>query len=550
VNFFVNPSVGGSMPTSSSTSPEGGNFRPPPISLLYGGMCSLATRELYQLGQGGWEWGTLAAFATGGFAARQFIKATSDWHKLKRYGQTQDRFHSATKQFGGADMATIKEILDSRFFGKEGGIAPPGSKKTMSIIVPTVLNAATFGQNLIINDPPGEIYSICRKALERANYKIYTLAPFHQSLSAALGGERIVDAGLDIYSSLRPDMDPATVRAQVTRSSRWLVPDKPGMDEKERFFHEDARSLKSFFSLTTLARGRKPSLPESRELMMAGPLELQELLEAAHNSTAFGGLYAELARYWRGILIAAPQQYAGGFGILQQYLGPYDSCSELGRHTAGDGLDPMVLTDPDQKAAVFVMYGLEMMETYSASMAMTLMYLLDSVATGNRGGKCTALIDEAGSMKLPIASMLEFYRKCRLRAVLCWQDLKGQAERNYGTADVHRIMAASQIKVGMNLQELETLEMFSKLCGTKGIDTSTLNDRGGIDEAFPDLSENRSHSSVPLLRVEDIRQMPDDQMLVVGGNVPPFFLNKVPYWQRRSWRKMAGRSPYYREDSI
>jgi type IV secretory pathway TraG/TraD family ATPase VirD4 len=80
-------------------------------------------------------------------------------------------------------MATIKEILDSRFFGEEGGIflgrhispggqqhdvhafgdsnlsiiAPPGSQRTMSIIVPAVLNAATFRQNLILNDSAGEI---------------------------------------------------------------------------------------------------------------------------------------------------------------------------------------------------------------------------------------------------------------------------------------------------------------------------------------------------------------------------------------------------------
>ena len=99
---------------------------------------------------------------------------------------------------------------------------------------------------------------------------------------------------------------------------------------------------------------------------------------------------------------------------------------------------------------------------------MTLTHLFDMVAADPQLGQCTAIIDECGALNMPkLADSLNFYRKAGLRCVMIWQDLAGQAEKNYGKAVVRQIMGASQIKVAMGLQEPETLELFSKLCGTQ-----------------------------------------------------------------------------------
>ena len=301
-----------------------------------------------------------------------------------------------------------------------------------------------------------------------------------------------------------------------------------------------------FLAMKELLEGRKPTLAAIRKHLMNGPAKIQELFLEASGSTAFGGVYAELADSLQGVLAAAPQQFAGGYGIAEQALDIFDDFSAMGKHVSSSTFDPKSLRDPKQKIAVFVIYTLDMMKAYSTAISMTLTYLFDTLAQDERKGAVTALIDECGALTMPLADSLNFYRKVGLRCIMVWQDLAGQAEKNYGRATLKQIMSASKLKIGMGLQEQETLEMFSKLCGTRRASSVSLNDRSALDDALPDLSTTMSVHSIPLMRPEQIRMMGSDKMLVVGGNIPPIVLDKVRYWERRRWRKLAGPSPFYR----
>jgi type IV secretory pathway TraG/TraD family ATPase VirD4 len=220
----------------------------------------------------------------------------------------------------------------------------------------------------------------------------------------------------------------------------------------------------------------------------------------------------------------------------------------MGKHVSESTFDPRSLKDPNQKIAVFIIYTLDKMETYAASIAMTLTYLFDTLAADERLGQVTAVIDECGALNMPkLADSLNFYRKAGLRCLMIWQDLAGQTEKTYGKATMKQIMAGSKLKIGMGLQEPETLEMFSKLCGTQTATGMTLNDRSVASDALPTLNDGLNHHSVPLMRPEQIRTMSSDEILIVAGNLPAMKLQKVRYWQRPGWLKIAGPSPFHRE---
>lgn len=546
-------------------------FRPPLVSAFGCGGWAYASHWLYELGQQGEEWGSLGCLVAGGMAVQQGVKALNDQAKLSLYRRKQRNFKKANDQHGRARYGTVEDIAKSNLFSLDGGlflgthrvspkhvrdvfvsgrvttsiIGPPGTHKTTSITASSLL--AGLNENILINDTC-ECLSICGPALRRAGYRLQILTPFRKRVSELLPGQDIEFVGLDICSSLHPAMSSLSIRTEVQRIMSWIVPDRPHMDEKSQYFYRGGRMIGSFLALYLLSRGHKPNLPDLRKLVMLGPQHLLELFTELEDSSAFGGTVAELARSLGGVLTAAPQQFAGSYGIIEQALDPYDANSELGVFTSSGGIDPGSLTNPDEKVAGFVVFPPETLEVFAPTQSMILTYLLDSIAANNKGGNLTAIFDECGALQMPkLATSLEFYRKtCNLRMALLWQDLTGQALKNYGKAALHQIMSASQVKIGMGLQEPETLEMFSKLCGTQGITNPSLNDRARAGAGFPDMGQNLSHGSVPLLRPEEIRQLPSHQMLVVGGNTPPLILEKVPYWTRPSWKAIAGPSPYFR----
>ncbi len=545
-------------------------FRPPIVSLLFSGAWFYASYVFHFYGQRDIPWATFVSLLCSLLAIGQTVKALDDQLKVNAHRKKQARFKMKSKPHGESRFAKEQDLAKSKDFSKRKGIflgtlpnkkniprdvfydgeasilavAPPGEGKTTNLVIPTILE--NLGQNLICNDPGGEAYALCEPALSAAGVNVVAITPFPNEVSSRIG-RKVTDAGIDIFSSLSPTMEPASLRSHLARSMKWVAAGKPNMDEKSEFFYRSARSLGSFFALTDIIAGEKPTLPSIRRQLMQGPAELSEKFFEASDSTAFSGLYAELARSLGGTLAAAPQQFAGAFSVLEQCVDQYDAFSSLGRHTTGNGFDPSLLKHPTKRTAVFLISTLEMMETVSATTAMTLTYLFDSIAADTQSGSCTAIIDECGSLVMPkLASSLEFYRKANLRTFLIFQDLAGQIEKNFGKAAVKQILAACRYKIGLGLQEPETLEMFSKLCGTQSVQDMSLNDRAGLGDPMPDVTDGQSHKSVPLFRAEEIRTMRSDQLLVIGGNVRPIILNKVAYWQRSKWLKKAGPSPYYR----
>ena len=364
------------MPAAPQSRAQESVFRPPVVSVLYSGVWSFATHQLYFLGQNGWEWGTLAAFATGGMAIGQLAKAVGDRFKVKALRRRVKRFKAGTKKHGRSRFATLDDIKKSKSLTVQQGvflgsfptgkrssadvcatgdvnisiIAPPGANKTMSIGVPTLL--ANLGQSFIYNDPSGEVLSICRAALESMGYKIVLISPFAHQVKELTGFIDVHDGGLDMFASLRLDTPRSQIQEELKAIFKRVIQDVPNMEANARFFYRGGRNLCIYFAIRDIINGRKPSLVSIRRQLMLGPVYLSQTFAEDEDSTEFGGLLAEMAQSFGGVLQAAGPQFSGSYGVAEEHLEPFDGESSLGQHTSRPGLDPGCLKDPQPKNRV------------------------------------------------------------------------------------------------------------------------------------------------------------------------------------------------------
>lgn len=546
----------------------GESYRPPSLSLAYSGVWLIGSRQLYFLGQDGWELAPLAMFVTTGIALGYIGTAMNDAWKGWMHRRKVKAFEEKAQQHGHSRWATVEDIENSPVLNFEQGIllgslqtspdalhdiffqsehsaslfAPAGELKSMSVLAGTLF--ANLGTSAIINDPSGELYSICGPALRKQGYELYVLTPFPEMVTELIG-QLIEDIGLDVFSSITKDTPLHLIRSQLQKIARWVIPDRPGMTEKDAFFYREGRKIFVFLAMHEMVQGRMPTLSEIRRHLMLGPGRLYELFTEAEGCSNFEGVYAELASALAGVLASAPQQFSGGFSLAEQHLDPFDHASAFSLHTQGSKWNPRELKDPNKKIALFVIYTLEMMETYADVLSTTMNYLFDTLAADTQEGRVTVLLDEAGMLKFPLAEKLDYYRKFSLRVLMVWQDL-AQAEANHGKTGMRRIMAASRLKIFMGLQEKEMLELASGMCGTTSIRDMSLNDRANMAAPMPDLSPSLQGKDRPFLRPEEIRLIDRDHLLVVGDRLQPMLLKKLPWWSRPEWQEIAGPSPYYR----
>ncbi|WP_372716132.1 type IV secretory system conjugative DNA transfer family protein [Novipirellula sp.] len=438
-----------------------------------------------------------------------------------------------------------RKTVDLRFDSEGSGsiVSPPGGGKTAKCFCPTLL---TDPGTHIVFDPTLEIYSMTHVARELLGNDVYVVCPHPDDANEILHPDhQITDCGINFFGSSEFKGKPERVRENIKNRVELLLPDNLKTDAKTRFFEIDGRELLEFTCLDELNRGRDITLPNVRERILSGPAELNEAFVEAMESSAFAGELALLANGLNGVLTAAPQQFSGGFGCAKQAIGLYDGYSSVGRHVSGPGFDPALLKTGEKNVTLYICYPGERIKTHQRMAAATMTYLFQQVCKGRPGNCVTALVDEATEIGcFPIARFMNIGRKFNLRIFAAWQELEGQVDEVFGRSGVRQILSASELMWITSLRGPETCETFSKMIGMKGIENLSLNDRPQSTSTMPDQSFGRGHQSVPLIRPEDLQRMDQRLALVLVGANKPMLVNKVGYFEREAFRRIAGPNPY------
>lgn len=136
--------------------------------------------------------------------------------------------------------------------------------------------------------------------------------------------------------------------------------------------------------------------------------------------------------------------------------------------------------------------------------------------------------------KLP--AMATEVRKLGVQMILAFQD-DVQATSRWGDADGMKLLNNMGVEIVLpGVKSGSTLERYSKLTGevevverTTNLDMSSGNSR----------SVGLSTQTRPVMRADEIRQMPDGTGLVVYRNVAPFTIRTIPWWERPGGQELS-----------
>lgn len=540
-------------------------FRPPLISAGLAAGYGYAANWLYQLGQVGYDIGTVGALVTGGMAVREAIRFLDDSYRLRIYRKRQQRFQASGNDHGQARFETYQQIKSAGLLNKQGVelgsfkhgrknypvkydaensavvLGPPGSGKSANIYMRTAL---TDPRSLIINDNSCEILAVTERTRRNLGNKTLVVTP-SPSRVAKIVGRDVEIACLNVYSNLDFAKHPGELRADVSFLTSLWIPKRHDEDGKSKFFRSDGREIIDFITLYLGKKKLEVTLPNIRRMLLVGADEMAEMFAECMNASDFGGVLAEIANGLLMVRMSAPEQYAGGFGVAKQAIGWADHVSEVGQVLSRSTFDVSELKGDQPVTVYFCMPG-ELAETYQPFANALLSYMWRAVCNDTRLNTVTCLLDEcAGLGYLPLFYPLEQGRKHKLRLFLAFQEVAGQAEQIYGKAGLKRIMAAADVVWSSGIRGPETLEMLSKLAGTRAGNNTSFNDRSTFAADRPEQTYANAHASVPLLRPEEIRTLPSDKALVFYRNLQPILLDKRPYFLDPALQALADRNPYY-----
>lgn len=135
--------------------------------------------------------------------------------------------------------------------------------------------------------------------------------------------------------------------------------------------------------------------------------------------------------------------------------------------------------------------------------------------------------------KLP--AMATEVRKLGVQMILAFQD-DVQATSRWGDADGMKLLNSMGVELVLpGVKSGSTLERYSKLTGEVEVLERTTN----LDSGGGGKSVGLSTQTRPVMRSDEIRQMPDGTGLVVYRNVAPFMVKTIPWWERRGGAELS-----------
>jgi type IV secretion system protein VirD4 len=143
------------------------------------------------------------------------------------------------------------------------------------------------------------------------------------------------------------------------------------------------------------------------------------------------------------------------------------------------------------------------------------------------------LADEAGRTKIP--TLADDAATVRSRGIVLWisvQDIR-QLELVYGKALAHTLINNTDTTIFYRPNDKSTAEYMEQLLGRKSGFASSHQERKGDS-----TSEGKSEQAVPLMTVQEIMQMEDEEIIIRHRNLPPIRAYRIDW---RDFPELAAR---------
>lgn len=381
-----------------------------------------------------------------------------------------------------------------------------GSKKTRSVIMPTIKVLGYAGESMIIHDTKGELYARHSRELSDLGYNIVTLSFRNPSVGNAWN-----PLAIPYVYYLQGDMDKANEFSNDVARSICLAKESNGDP-----YWQTAATDTLFGLLLLLMEYIKESNMPATEVNIANLIKLKRELfnnkksQSPKNTDIWKWasenelIYAALS----GTVLTANDTRAGVIStldaalrtfIINQTLTSMLSNNDVDIASIGNEKTAVFLITPDEKTSMLGIVSLFVQQSYQ--------YLIYKAI--ERGGQIDVrinyILDEFSSLPVigstgDFVSMISAARSRNIRFLIACQSL-GALKKRYGD-EKDAIVANCTNMVFLFSRELELLKYLSELCGSKS-------------------------DGKPNITISELQQLDKDsnQALIFNGRLKPALVN-------------------------
>lgn len=392
-------------------------------------------------------------------------------------------------------------------------IAPTGTGKTTSYIIPNVLNLQA---SAVITDPSGEIYNKTAGYLQTQGFNIKTI--------------NVRDIGNSFYFN---PLHRASTFTEIKKVSEVLINSAfPGSRGDQSFWNDSAKNI-----LNVLIRCLKNEKTEHQNLH-----NLRYLLNTfgsdgspLNDFVARNTIDDQLTRdEFKGIISNDEKVIQGAVATAKTSLDKF-SDPELCELTAKETLNFETLRT--EKTVLYLIIPEHEIQYYGFFLSLLYSQIFSMCMDLPKDDKpylpIYFLLDEFGNMgKLPsFSNIITTLRKRKCSCSLVLQDIE-QINNIYGKSEASTIVnggCSSKIFFpGLSLQTCEELERTLGKATIRYMESGT-HKIGEETDTARDMTVGRS-----LLTADEIRTMNDNQAVFITGNKRPVMLKMKPYYRNRT----------------
>lgn len=387
------------------------------------------------------------------------------------------------------------------------------SGKTRTVVLPSIVTLALAGENLICNDPKGELYGYTYPLLQRLGYEVITIDFKNPERS-------------DRYNFLQPVLDAAVegnIPMAVSRArdiSQMLVPDEGR--QTDPIWLDGERSILTTAILAVVLECKDPRCQNMANVRhwiaeLCTPIPGTEQIPLADYLDKLPP--SSPLKLAMAIAAIAPHKMRGSFytsalATLDLFQDPnihaMSALTEFDHMATGEKKRAIFLILPDERSAYYPLAALFTYEQYQ----MLVQY------ADERGGRlprrCNFLLDEFGNfVRIPDFDKFVTVGGGRgIRFHLFLQSLS-QLDHRYGKELAGTIRSNCETWIYIFTRDLDTMQIICKTLGTYTIKAPSVSgSTGGNNTASFNLA------SRDLLTVDELRKLTRPYQLILSRHDP------------------------------
>ena len=402
---------------------------------------------------------------------------------------------------------------------------PAGSGKSVCFFFPLLMHRENA---CLVMDPKGEGYEVAgpvrRARMGRTVKKLDPLDPNSAQINP-----------IDLIAEKLSNDDPQALN--IARIYAHQLHPEPEAEGQNKFFRIGARRILTVLMLVAAViwGPDKANLANIYRLVVDEDALNAALMQAVSCKLLNGEIAAmaeELHRmaFGNGGAAKTYEQFRLGAMNSLEMFGPG---SELAWITARSTISFKDLKDPGKKLDLFVTSGPNHQESFAPWMGLMFRQAAYELVEARSNAPVDFVMEEftnAPVYELP--RILTLLRSYGVRCTMIVQDIQDIA-RVYGEKAMETVLSESSVKVFLSVRSQGTCELVSKMLG----DTEHVGWNFGIDET---IRPSTTLESAPLLRPDEIRQLPSHQAIVIQKDLKPALIEKVGYHEARPWASKAG----------